>query len=153
MTETKFFRAENANRFIAGLRFETTEILAGTQIGVHAGQGEKLPELVKLAANPRSGVTEITEAEYIAALKKKAPALGNLNHTNNISPAVDQVAIKGAGAQVVQEGNVTRMPEKKLETVADALQMNVVKPPPDDLPNLPLPKPKPAAAPTAVKSK
>ena len=136
---TKFYYAENAGgREIGGEVFEVYEIFGGTALGVFKAQTDgQIAALDQAAADPRQGVTVISEAEYDAALKKKAPSYSIFPTSNHRT--IPQVAIKGAGAEVVQGETPAVLTEaKQLETVESALTHEEVLPV-DDKPN---PKPK-----------
>src|SRR6185503_16301896 len=107
--ETRYFRAENANRLIAGVKFEIVDVVAGTPVGILAADEELGAQLGELAKNPAEAVTEITEEQYREALVKKMPNLAQLPHSNPplSSPSVP---IKGAGKAVVQPEGSPRLP-------------------------------------------
>lgn len=135
----KYFKAENANRLIAGQQFEIVDQIAGTLIGVLSADGKLADELTALAKDPKSAVKEITGAQYAEYRKKKAPGFENLTHSNHPFPVapsgttaqVTSTPIKGQGALLVPNGNVPP-PEPEgaeLETAADAIQVSAVQAP------------------------
>jgi hypothetical protein len=75
-----FFRCENANRLIEGVKFEPIEHIMGTLIGVYqSSDPETAKKLQKYAKDPKSAVEEISEERYVSELKKKSPRIKGLN--------------------------------------------------------------------------
>ncbi len=121
---TKYYEAQNAGRVIGGEQFEVTEIFGGTAFGVFAATTEaQQATLSKIAADPKSAVTEITEAEYQNALKKKAPSLSGFPTSTQSMPPV---ALKAAGVVVPGPVLVDRTELERLESVENALDVGKV---------------------------
>lgn len=141
-TPTKFYSAQNSNREIAGVRFEAVEIFAGSMIGVFATSDPKLHEALGSDAVKKTGVEEITAADYETMLKKKAVVLTDLRHSNtNTPPATPQAAIKGTGKVVVVDGDkVEHTPEVSAQTTEDVLKLAGVGSEPSASPETPAPK-------------
>lgn len=121
---TKFYLATNANRQIAGVRFESVDVFAGTLIGVFATDNLQLQEA--LAKEASTGVEEITAEEYEQRLKKKPTTLGELNHSNPNTPQqTPQAAIKGDGKAAVVDGKELEAskPEPAIATMEDVLKL------------------------------
>lgn len=128
----KFYHAQNANRTIAGQRFEVYSTIGGTAWGVLATTEDAVvKELDQLVQDPKSAVTAIDEAEYEASVKKKLPSFVTLNPSATISaPKPEPASIKGSGAAVVTEEPVAPVVEIKtvVETTEDALKLAEVEP-------------------------
>lgn len=118
---SKYYSAENVGyRLIGGERFEVVEIHGGTAIGVFAAETpEKIAQMDALVAAPANAVSEISESEYTDWLKKKHPSLGSWKTSN--PPTSPRVAIKGAGADVVEDGITTLEAVDPLLSVESAL--------------------------------
>lgn len=126
---TKYYLAHNAgSRVIGGEKFEITEIVAGTAIGVFATEDPKTIEAIDKVVG-KTGVEEITVKEYDAAIKKKPPSFNSFPHSNTQSPQVRLSPVAG----VVVEGGVTEDTTEadKLESVEAAVSnLGRVEPPP-----------------------
>jgi hypothetical protein len=73
-TNTRYFHAENSNRYISRLRLAFTQyqMLGGSWHGVYAtSRKEELEALEVEVKNQRSAVTEISAEEYGRCLQKK----------------------------------------------------------------------------------
>jgi len=115
---TKYYTAHNAGRPIAGQKFEITEIVSGTAIGVYETDDEALQaELDKVVAAKR-GVESITAEVYNSTVKKKASSFNNLPHSNQRGP---KASIKSPVGVVVEEGGVHEEVDPTLESVEGAL--------------------------------
>lgn len=95
----KYFRAYNANRTIAGVRFEIVENFAGTMVGVFATDDQTLAARIA----KEKAVQEISAQEYDDYLKKKAPHLREFAHSNkqplkNLEPIKSHVTPAAKGA-------------------------------------------------------
>lgn len=123
-----YFRCENANRLIEGIKFEPIEHAKGTLIGVYQAESDSeiSKNITKFSKDPLSAVEVISEAEYVAELKKKAPALRDSTHSNT-PYRPEPVSLKGNGRAVVAPaGNPTVKVEKGLEKVEDAIKTGTV---------------------------
>lgn len=123
-----YFRCENANRLIEGIKFEPIEHAMGTLRGVFQAESDSdIAKAIKKALkDPKSAVEEISEADYVAELKKKVPAFRDSQHSNT-PYRPEPVSLKGNGRAVVApEGNPTVKVEKGLEKVEDAIKTGTV---------------------------
>jgi hypothetical protein len=125
----RYFFAHNANRMIAGVRFEAVDVQSGTMLGVMRASGALADELGLLAKDSnRTAVWEIPEGEYAEWLKKKSPSLENLI-SSNPPPPPPQAALIGEGAPVVQAANVHSLASDATKTAAEAVTVVEVHPP------------------------
>lgn len=128
----RYFRAENANRAIAGVQFEIVYGLAGTAVGVYAAEEPKASEIAALMADPRNALTELTEAEYLAELQKKT--FSSVGSSDSWKPqphpaAQVSVALKGPPpAKPVDEEPVPVVKE-----VAEVVKVEELPPAPPEL--------------------
>ena len=129
----KYFHAENINRRIAGVLFEPYETFAGTTLGVYrATTEEEIAALSQEALRKEAGVTEISEEQFFAFLKKKPETLNSFAHLNPKSP---QVQLKGKGAVVVEDPTASSShaagqggSKQEAPSVDDALLVDRVNP-------------------------
>lgn len=91
-----YFHGVNTSQRIAGVAFEPVELFAGTMTGVFSTDDPALTETLTKHTN----VTVIDKEKYDALLKKKAPALSELRHSNNQPPS--PVALKEIVGVVVE---------------------------------------------------
>ena len=138
----KFYRAENAGRIIAGVGFDVYDVIAGTAVGIYATEDEATQKaLDEVAANPRNGVSAISEADYTLYLSKKVLSFSN-NKPLSVSgqTPLTSAPLKGAGAVVVpvkSEEDEAELPVKivgQVESVDDVLKPAVVEPQPEPEP-------------------
>lgn len=130
----KYYHAENANRIIAGLIFNTYDTIAGSHFAVHATEDEaEIKALDDLVKDKKSAVTEISEAEYVKCTQKKTTAtVDNSKHYRQLSALRNENAsLKGTGAAVVSNEPVEEAPVAvagPVESVDAALQVGDVNP-------------------------
>jgi len=150
----RFFRAENANRDIAGVRFELVDVVAGTLIGVMAAEGELAAALdALLPANAQvigedgkptgelvnegkpeaewmnpNALYEIDEAKYLELRQKKIPGLASSPHSNQLP--FSETHLKGDGLVVLSSAPGepgTPATGRILETAEEAVAVGKVK--------------------------
>lgn len=136
MSETRWYQAQNANRCIAGVYFEVTDIVASTSWGIFQTDDPALiAKLDAVVADKTSAVYSITEAEYEVeqSTKKKLP---DWPSSRVSSPKLDVAGpIKGEVAAVVVESppesdDETDKPveiTQGVSTVEDALAVGKVE--------------------------
>lgn len=132
----KYYRAENAGRIIAGIVFTIYDIVAGSAVGVYATEDKsQIEALDNLTKDPKSAVTEISQADYDSAIEKK-----KLTHVseawNYLSPPQPQAPthLKGRGVVVVSDEPAEEVEapveiKEHVESVDDALKVGQVSPP------------------------
>lgn len=123
---TKYFRAENANRRIAGVNFDLVDVVCGTVIGVLAAEDPLASEVETIAGNPANAVEEISEEQYLAALQKKIPSLAS-SPASSPPSSPSPAPVKGTGQVVVQDGSPEPVAERVLEKAEDAITLGPVK--------------------------
>lgn len=124
---TKYYEAHNAARDIAGERFEITDIVAGTAIGVFETSDEAKQIQLDKVVECKRGVNEISEAEYDHARKKKASSFSNLPHSNQIGA---KVRLSSRAGVVAENGVKPEEADPALESVEGALgNLDQVDPP------------------------
>jgi hypothetical protein len=116
---TKYYTAHNAGRPIAGQQFEITEIQSGTAIGVFQTEDETLQVGLDAEVAKNRGVEEVSQAVYDSSVKKKAPSLVSLPHSNQ--PGL-KVSLSYPVGVVVPEGiQEDHTDQTRLESVEGAL--------------------------------
>jgi len=87
-----YFYATNTSSRIAGVAFEPVDVFAGSLVGVFATDDPAL--IAELSKLPH--VETIDKERYDAELKKKAPVLRELRHSNKpLSPPVSLKEVVG----------------------------------------------------------
>jgi len=111
----KYFYATNSNQRICGVAFEPVDLFAGTVCGVFQTSDANL--ISQFAGQKH--VEEITQADYEAKLKKKAPTFSEFKHSNKptSSPAP---ALKGEGVVVVESPSNTPNAALVTENILEA---------------------------------
>ena len=148
----KFYRAENAGRSIAGIGFDVYDVIAGTAVGVYATEDAATQKaLDEVVANPRNGVSAISEADYTLYLSKKARSFSDYKPLSvSGQTPITSGPLKGAGAVVVaakSEEDEAELPVKivgQVESVDDVLKTAVVEPQAEPEPVAVVEQPKPA---------
>lgn len=135
----KFYQAENCNRHIRSgafvFEFQPTTYVGGCWFGIFATSDPAAQRsLADLVSNPRNGISEITEAQYVAERKKKVKdaldnysplAMESLRETLPIRPTPS-----GRPAQVVENpepSEVKQVSSEPLPSANDALDVGEVK--------------------------
>lgn len=119
---TKYYVAMNAaGRLIGGEKFEIVEIVAGTAIGVFAATTDAQIAALDAAVAAKTGVSEITQAEYDEYIQKKTPSFNSFPHSNN-SRSEPQVSLNPRAGVVVAEPGLSTPPSDALDSVEAALQ-------------------------------
>lgn len=126
----KYYMAHNAgSREIGAQRFEITEIVAGTAIGIYRTDDPAQIEALDKAVKSKTGVEEISAKDYDLAVKKKPHSFNSLPHSNYqpLQVRLSQVA----GVVVENPVPVEDVEMAKLESVEAALSnVGKVTPPP-----------------------
>lgn len=127
----KYYEVKGAQRRVAGVPWFPYDSLGGVTFGVY---GTDDPVLIATldaeAANPASGVTEITHAQYEGLSKKKAPSL---KESTLLTPPPQMPVSVSSPVAVVVEGDKARGTgsagaKEGPETIEEALNVGVVSP-------------------------
>lgn len=136
-----------AYRPVAGITFDRYDVIGGVVHGIYGTEDEKeIAALLEAAKEPKNGLKEVTEAQFVAMDQKKM--IGGANYRASNAPTVPVIqqtpmqaaaaALKGAGAVVDNEPNPpvvdedAAAPDAGLEpvpAVTDALKVSEVTPP------------------------
>jgi hypothetical protein len=127
-----YYETSNAQREYDGVEFEPYAIFGGCLYGVAVAAKPETEAILKaLASDPKSGVTEITEEQYAAAVKKKAQLSSNYSSSTprQVQPKAQPRVISGSGAAVVETGP---LPDQKVLEATSADEVVKVQPIPSE---------------------
>lgn len=152
----KFYQAQNVTKAIVAhgkrFQFEALDIHGGSVPGAFTSDVDSDQiALAELTANPATGVTEISEGEWEALTKKKAPPAPSSNTSKPSSGTLPQAALlptpSNSPAVLVaepgSEGSKPAVPgvTGPIKDIADVIKTDIVKPAQMDTIGTKLPRP------------